>query len=567
VIQRLRRFALSAAHTRPPQLAARLRLMGKRRLLAGAARLGVRAGPPAPPPALAPAPPRPLFAPRAHLVRAGARGPVLAVLGREWPLETPVAWHDPALDVGTRLELLTLHYMEYLEAVDDARFAALLDDWIAANPPYGRRYWFGNWNSFALSIRVVVWMQQLAARGTRVPAPVAARAARSLAHQLRFLARNLELDIGGNHLVKNLKALLWSARFFAGAEPAAWRATAERLLARELDDQVLPDGVHHERSPAYHAQVFADLLECRHVLDAGAPRDRLDAALAAMAQALVDLTHPDGLPSLFNDGGLHMAYTPAACLAAYAGVPGRPLPPARAVLALPAAGYFGARAGGTLLLADCGPIAPDFLPGHGHGDALAFEWTLDGERLVVDAGVYEYHAGEPRAWSRGTRAHNTVTVDGLDQCEFYDAFRVARRAHPRVERHEARDDGFVLEGSHDGYRHLPGAPVHRRRFDATARRIEVRDEVAGGAGQPVAARLLLHPECSVAPCAGGVTLRRGAAAATLSSATPVRVEEARWFPDFGVCLPTRQLVLDYGTAPCAGGFVLEAADPGAGGEP
>jgi hypothetical protein len=109
-------------------------------------------------------------------------------------------------------------------------------------------------------------------------------------------------------------------------------------------------------------------------------------------------------------------------------------------------------------------------------------------------------------------------------------------------------------------------PYARRRFDASARRIEVREEVAGGAGQPVPARLLLHPGYSVEPCAGRVSIRRGAAAPTLCSATPVRVEEARWFPDFGMCRPTLQLVLDYGPAPCAGGFVLAAADPGAGGE-
>ncbi len=37
-----------------------------------------------------------------------------------------------------------------------------------------------------------------------------------------------------------------------------------------------------------------------------------------MAQAAVDLAHPDGHVALFNDAGLTMAYSPGECLDAYA---------------------------------------------------------------------------------------------------------------------------------------------------------------------------------------------------------------------------------------------------------
>ena len=80
----------------------------------------------------------------------------------------------------------------------------------------------------------------------------------SLARQLRFLERNLELDLGGNHLIKNIKALLWAGRFFENGEAARWQAKGETLLRRELEEQILADGMHYERSPAYHGQVFVD---------------------------------------------------------------------------------------------------------------------------------------------------------------------------------------------------------------------------------------------------------------------------------------------------------------------
>jgi maltooligosyltrehalose synthase len=47
--------------------------------------------------------------------------------------------------------------------------------------------------------------------------------------QLRFLARNLEHDVRGNHLVANLRALVCGAVFFDGDEPRRWRDTALRL--------------------------------------------------------------------------------------------------------------------------------------------------------------------------------------------------------------------------------------------------------------------------------------------------------------------------------------------------
>jgi len=39
----------------------------------------------------------------------------------------------------------------------------------------------------------------------------------------------------------------------------------------------------------------------------------------------------------------------------------------------------------------------------------------------------------------------------------------------------------------------------------------------------------------------------------------VSLEDAAWAPDFGVRQDTRQIVLDYGAAPCEGSFTLERA--------
>jgi uncharacterized heparinase superfamily protein len=546
-------------YSRPEQVLRRLALLGKRHIVVRLAphvtamrvETAVRA------PVLAATLPTPLFSPRHQLVDWSSGTPSLRVLGWSWPIAAPVEWHPRHFSGSATLEEFNLQYMEYLEALDDDSFVAVVLDWIENNPPYAPRYWLGGWSSFPLSIRCVVWLQQLAARRGRLPVGAVNRMCASLVHQTRFLERNLELDIGGNHLIKNIKALLWMGCSFAGDEPKRWRTLGERLLASQIAEQILPDGMHFERSPAYHLQVFADLLECWQTLGPSPVRDVLEDTLHRMAQVVVDLTHPDGLPSLFADGGLHMAYAPQECIAAFNHL-FRATPSPRRVFALRDAGYYGVRVADNYVLLDCGPIGPDSLPGHGHGDVFAFEWSVRGQRIVMDTGVLQYRASREREYVRSTRAHNTVTLDDADQAEFYGEFRVGRRPRVRVDRGEIFETGFRVIASHDGYSHFPGRPIHWRKMSATDSRLEIEDEIIGGAAQIAIARLLLHPDCRITLQRTGTVITRADTRILLRTDSPVTVSPAIWHPDFGETLETKQLVITYGAAPVRGGFTLEA---------
>ena len=473
-------------------------------------------------------------------------------------MRTPMPWHDPGFTVCAELGRLAMHYLEFLEATEDPEFVSIVTDWIEQNPAYQPGYWTDNWNSYGLSIRTVVLMQQATARRATLDAAFCARLDQSLFAQLSFLASNLEVDLGGNHLIKNIKALLWGARYFTGAAADQWRTLALGLLEQQLQTQVLPDGGHDERSASYHIQVFVDLCECYQLEENHQPglfsqlRDRL----GQMAQVIVDTTHPDDAPSLFNDAGLHTTWSPRQALDLFEQLTGgRPSP--RPGFCYPDAGYFGLRSGQDLLIADCGAIAPDHLPAHGHGDILAFEWSIGSRRVFVDHGVHEYGAGAWRQRSRSTASHNTVTVGDQDQCEFYASFRVGRRARILRADYQAESAGFTLTGSHDGYAHLPGRPVHRRTIQATADLLQVQDVVEGGQGQPVRSRLLCHPGCEVqVHSSGGATISNQEVVVELRTRHLVRVQPHSWCPDFGVQTPTQQLVMEYGPAPCAGGFTL-----------
>ena len=116
-----------------------------------------------------------------------------------------------------------------------------------------------------------------------------------------------------------------------------------------------------------------------------------------------------------------------------------------------------------LMVLDHGPLgmAPCF--GHGHADALSLLFRYGGEDVLVDPGTGTYTGDDIwRAYFRGTRAHNTVTVDNLDQAEQTGAFIWSKPYSCRlVRRHDLPGGGVVLLAVHTGYQERAGV-VHWR---------------------------------------------------------------------------------------------------------
>jgi hypothetical protein len=326
-------------------------------------------------------------------------------------------------------------------------------------------------------------------------------------------------------------------------------------LWKELDSQFLVDGMHFELSPAYHCQVFADLLECASVLEP-AESSRLIQRIEASAQVVADLTHPDDHISLFSDGGLNMAYLPEQCLVVYERLGGtRPKP--RPVFGFETSGYYGIRSSQGYLIFDCGPSCADTLPAHGHGDILAFEWDVGVRRVIVDAGVREYEAGAERDWNRSTRAHNTVTVGDRDQCEFIKSFRVGHRAHGRCNDGNLGDSGISVTGSYTSHSADGQRVDHTRTISGSPSSFRVIDQLNSRICEAAVARVLLHHECDVhALSETSVSIMLGGTRIRLDAESPVHVGRSKWSPDFGTEHETIQLEIHYGNTPCESGFTL-----------
>ncbi|MCK9921740.1 heparinase II/III family protein [Frankia sp. AgPm24] len=335
-----------------------------------------------------------------------------------------------------------------------------------------------------------------------------------------YLRTHQETDVGGNHLLKNLKALI-ALEIAAGDRHGLRRRLT--ALVHQIDRQILADGGHFERAPAYHCQVLADLDDIAGLLAAvgrPVPRALTDAA-TRMRGWLSTVLGPDGTVPLLNDGYpvsaalLRRLLTPPfphpepqPCAPPSGPVPvtapvATTNPPAtraeaRAVL-LAESGLAVLTAGDWHLLADVGLPCPDSLPAHAHADTLAFLLWLDAEPILVDPGTSTYTPGPRRDHERGTAAHSTITVDDTDSTEVWGAFRAGRRARPSAATLHRTPTAATVTAGHDGYRHLPGAPHHQRLWRLDQHGLVLRDRVSGTGQHRITLRLHFAPGITLAP--------------------------------------------------------------------
>jgi uncharacterized heparinase superfamily protein len=477
--------------------------------------------------------------------RASLIGPSsFQFLNKEYSL-ADIGWDSPVVE---KLWRYNLHYFDDLNSDGaDSRevwHSILLARWVDENPPaHGT-----GWEPYPTSLRIVNWIKwQLGGHG------LSPECVHSLAVQVRWLARRLEWHLLGNHLFTNAKALVFAGLYFSGAEAQRWLEKGMRILAREMPEQILPDGAQFERTPMYQALALEDLLDLCNVSIAfrsAVPEKWLCHVhkwaefVGPMRNHLAAMCHPDGAISFFNDAAFGIAPTLEE-LDAYAKRVSVPMieRSLKGVTHLAPSGYIRVQLGSLVALLDVAPIGPDYLPAHAHADTLSFELSLFEERLLVNSGTAQYVSGKARSRQRSTAAHNTVTIDALDSSEVWSSFRVARRARPHNLRVAEFDETIVVNCSHDGYERLPGRPVHHREWQFKPNELRVVDRISGTFRQAVA-HFHLHPAIEISE-RQELRLGNGKLVQWSCEGGTAKIVPSSWYPKFGCSIANRCIEIQF----------------------
>lgn len=447
-------------------------------------------------------------------------------------LQDKESWNDPSIK---KLWLYNLHYFEDLISESASKkthwHRALIDRWIQENA-----VGVGNgWEPYPVSLRIGNWIKW-ALKGN----PMDKAWKRSLALQTEYLYHNIEWHILGNHVFENGKALVLAGCYFEGEKADKWRRKGCRILAKQLKEQILPDGGHFERSPMYQGIVLEGLLDVVQISNYyGMNREMMPIwknAASLMLQNMKTMTHPDGGIAFFNDATFGVSVSTDG-LEKYAQkndikVPARFRRPGATYCE--ETGYIRIDYGSVTAILDVAPTGPDYLLGHAHADTLSFEMSFRGHRVFVNSGTGGYESGEERMMQRGTSAHNTVVVDGADSTEVWSAFRVARRAVAFDVTLREHGEGYEVRAAHNGYKRLKGRNIHRRSWILTDKYMTIEDVVEGEFKEAIA-YYHLHPAVELERNEVGVfvTLSEGSRIGIYPVCGDMDVVATKFYPEFG----------------------------------
>lgn len=459
---------------------------------------------------------------------------------------------DWAPKACNRLWRYHLHYFDFLaqENLPQEKKAEFINDWIHQNPQGTEPAW----EPYTASLRIVNWVDHFA--GIQ---PLTSWS-RSLYWQARWLRANLERHILANHYFENIKALLFAAVYFRQiggvlqAEISEWRKFALAQLESQLQEQFLTDGGHYERSPQYHNIMMKNCIELLALLRFNGYGqhmvcDVLQRVIHKGMALAVSIERPDGCIPLFNDSALHQGPDTASLLRAAATLNIRVLQPKGGLTLVSAAdtGIYGVKVNKDWLMIDCGDIGPSYQPGHTHCDFLSYELMLSKLPLIVDSGVFEYEVTPLRHQLRSTAAHNTVSVDGLEQSEIWSSFRVARRAEKLRGTIQRNRNTITFEGAYKGFFSGMSWTSHTRKMeiilgedDNAISLIRVRDELKSKKNKPLHCTgfVHLHPAVGVEQLSDCEYLlkhsSRPIARLYIEIATDVKLVPSVYSPEFGL---------------------------------
>jgi hypothetical protein len=494
--------------------------------------------------------PRPLFCAIEHLhrdrsVADSVRAGTFTHAGITRSLGTEPDWLGAPLpeDDEWRIEWVKFYYgldlaHAYRETGDPGYLAAwerLVRSWIRSVPA-------GHDASDVTARRIQNWLYAWDAFGA-LGEEFATELVASIAEQTAHVRANLTHE--RNHRTLELHALFLVALALPELDGEGLLRFAIDALHRDLLEAFRPDGVHRESSTHYHMVVLRTFLAVRenarrHGIELP---DGYDERLARACEFALHAHRPDGrIPALSDsDGG---GYRELLALAArllgrddlrWAATAGREgTPPACRNASFPDGGYFFQRSGwgedGTpfererYLVFDCGPLGDG---GHGHYDLLSVEIAAGGRPLVVDPGRFTYseHGSNLRRWFKGTAAHNTVLVDGLDQTPY-------RRGRPKGPVAEPRFLGRVTTAGLDVLAGAAVSPayetVHERRIAFVGGEYWViEDELRGDRPHRYDLRFHLAPDAWGRTAVEGAVVR-APGVALVFSAPAAPTLEAGW---------------------------------------
>lgn len=442
------------------------------------------------------------------------------ISGREWPRKFYAKLSYRNADVGASKWIMELNRHQHFFTLGQAwlitkeeKYAAEIVNqmlsWIDQNP-----YLIGiNWYSgLEMALRLISWTWALNALSdfAGITSHKKHKILEALFNQAEFIEKHhVRFSSANNHLIGEATGLVLAGLFFIKNETAAyWLKKGLAILENEIERQILPDGMSAEQSTHYLAFALDFyLIGCIALLRAGRQLPEIyNTRFKEVADLIHDWQDARGLLPDFGDGDNGCIYFPeysdtrfSSILNSIGLLSDEPALCSENLKSDPVifwlwhwhenyqsclekecppyvnneskfrshAGYFSMKSSDPenrhQMIFDCGNLGLQPMAAHGHADALSFTLNMNGVPMLIDPGTYAYYYRLPwKNYFRGTAAHNTLTVDGLDQSQIVSYFVWQNQAQVKIRQQTNENEFDFIVAEHDGYNRLNHRVWHQR---------------------------------------------------------------------------------------------------------
>lgn len=240
-------------------------------------------------------------------------------------------------------------------------------------------------------------------------------------------------------------------------------------LQQELQKQIMADGAHCERTPAYHTQVLHRLFKLvylfKHRNIQSLTQVDLKKACSRMLGWYKVMSLDGTIIPRFNDSAesTTITYPELLEMATHCDI-------SPDQITFGESGFRILSNGDLTIIVNCGNINPSYQVGHAHADILHVVLYSQGMAILVDTGISTYECIPDRLLEKSTRMHNTVSFAEENQSQIWSSFRIAKRAHVSIL--EETDQKLIAEVAwHNGI-------IHKRIFSLSKNKLVIEDFIS-----------------------------------------------------------------------------------------
>ncbi len=343
-----------------------------------------------------------------------------------------INWNLSEDESKSRLWTFHLHYFDYL--VDIAKLYIVksdkkyfqyikktLLDWSSHNSLKDKNFDYAAWSRYSVSCRLISLIRVYALlKNSNLSDKLFFIFLRKLIiKHVLYLKDNLELDILGNHIIKNYKALVFASILFNDNQLHLF---TEKIYKKYILNQFTSvSGMHKEFSPMYSSVVLEDLLDIYNL-----NRDKkLEDVISKLLHCIDCLNDNDKL-FYFNDCVDNFA-KPFSYLKRFAKQLGISFEKIKKINDLDGLIVFSNCEKNNIKLGiNCANIP--IQDGHYHCSNLSLELFYKNLKFLTNSGVLGYSNNLNRNLFRSTSYHNTLQFGSFEQSQIWSLFRVGKRA-------------------------------------------------------------------------------------------------------------------------------------------